>query len=110
MFSGGGHNSDTGEDLVGPEARKKIVERANTIEAFNKALTKLDPSSKKQSQPQGKDNLFGQRLSWILQGWNELNRHPVSQEGLQQARERIQVHSKKTTLVRKPKEIPVRSK
>ena len=39
---------DTGEDLFGPEARKKIVERANTIEAFNKTLTKVDPPAKKQ--------------------------------------------------------------
>ena len=45
---------DTGEDIFGPEARKKIVERDNTIEAFNKALIKVDPPSKKQNQQQGK--------------------------------------------------------
>lgn len=45
---------DTGEDLFGPEARKKIVDRANTIDAFNKALARVDPPSKKQNQQHGK--------------------------------------------------------
>ena len=33
---------DTGE-LFGPSAKKKLMERAETIKAFNEALTKLDP-------------------------------------------------------------------
>ena len=51
---------DTGEDLFGPEARKKIVERTNTIEAFNKALTKVDPPSKKHNQQQGKGRFLAE--------------------------------------------------
>lgn len=49
---------DTGEDLFGPLARKKIVERANTIEAFNKALSKVDPPSKKSNNQQGRGGRF----------------------------------------------------
>ena len=37
---------DTGVELFGPEVRKKITQRASTIEAFNKAISKVDnPSS-----------------------------------------------------------------
>ena len=37
---------DTGLELFGPEVRKKITQRASTIEAFNKAISKVDnPSS-----------------------------------------------------------------
>ena len=41
---------DMGEDFFGPEVRKMIVERANIINAFNKAQTNVDPPSKKQNQ------------------------------------------------------------
>ena len=34
-------------DLFGPVAQKKTVERANTIDVFNKALSKIDLLSKK---------------------------------------------------------------
>ena len=33
---------DTGDELFGPEVRKKITERASTIEAFNKAISRVD--------------------------------------------------------------------
>ena len=33
---------DTGSDLFGPVVRKKLTERANTIEAFNKAIATVD--------------------------------------------------------------------
>ena len=36
---------DLGEasgDLFGPQARQKVIERANIIKAFNKALAKVD--------------------------------------------------------------------
>jgi len=36
---------DTGGELFGPSAKKKLTERAETIKAFNEALTKLDPPS-----------------------------------------------------------------
>ena len=42
---------DTGTELFGPEIRKKITERANTIDAFNKAITKVDNPPKSSSQP-----------------------------------------------------------
>ena len=48
-----GDLGDTGEDLFGPEARKKIVERANTIGAFNKAVGKVDPATKRSHNQQG---------------------------------------------------------
>ena len=38
-------NEDLGEasgDLFGPRARQKVIERANTIEAFNKALARVE--------------------------------------------------------------------
>ena len=37
---------DTGGELFGPSAKKKLTERAETIKAFNEALTKIDPSPK----------------------------------------------------------------
>lgn len=42
---------DTGTQLFGPEVRKKITERANTIDAFNKAISKVDNPTKSSSQP-----------------------------------------------------------
>ena len=39
------YKEDLGEasgDLFGPQARQKVIERANTIEAFNKALAKIE--------------------------------------------------------------------
>ena len=47
-----GDLGDTGEDLFGPEARKKILERANTIHAFNKAVGKVDPATKRSHNQQ----------------------------------------------------------
>ena len=35
----------TGSELLGPEVRKKISERANTIEAFNKAIASVEGTS-----------------------------------------------------------------
>ena len=59
---------DTGEDLFGPLARKKIVERANTIEAFNKALSKVDPPSKKSDNQQGGGGRFLSKGSGVSYG------------------------------------------
>ena len=40
---------ESGAELFGPDVRKKILERANTIDAFNKALTKVEsPASRNQ--------------------------------------------------------------
>ena len=41
---------ESGAELFGPDVRKKILERANTIDAFNKALTKVE-SSASRNQP-----------------------------------------------------------
>ena len=45
---------DSGAELFGPEVRKKILERANTIDAFNKALTKVESPASKNQRPQSR--------------------------------------------------------
>lgn len=53
-----GDLGDTGEDLFSTEARKKIAERANTIDAFNKAVGNVDPTTKRSSNKQGSSGRF----------------------------------------------------
>ena len=63
-----GDLGDTGEDLFGPEARKKIVERANTIDAFNKAVGKVDPTTKRSNNQQGNAGRFLSKGSGVSYG------------------------------------------
>ena len=49
---------DTGTELFGPEIRKKITERANMIDAFNKAISKVDNPTKASSQPSTSGSFF----------------------------------------------------
>ena len=104
-----GDLGDTGEDLFGPEARKKIVERANTIDAFNKAVGKVDPTTKRSRKCW---SFFVQRLGRILRGRTEPYRHPVPKEGLPQVqpKQNNQKSNHKRSVVRKQivsKEKPV---
>ena len=63
-----GDLGDTGEDLFGPEARKKIVERANTIDAFNKAVGKVDPTTKRSGNQKGSSGRFLSKGSGVSYG------------------------------------------
>jgi len=54
---------DTGSELFGPQARKKITERANTIEAFNKALVTVEAPTSSYSAAQGRSPTNSRFLS-----------------------------------------------
>ena len=55
---------DTGGELFGPSAKKKLAEQAETIKAFNEVLTKIDPPAKaatsRLSTTEGR--IFGEKL------------------------------------------------
>lgn len=44
--------------LFGPEVRKMITERAGTIDAFNKAISRVDNPSKSTLQPSASSCFF----------------------------------------------------
>ena len=48
---------EAGKDLFGPELKKKMNERADTIKAFNKALVTLDPPGTSKQKPQHTKNV-----------------------------------------------------
>lgn len=48
---------ETGKKLFGPELKKKMNERADTIKTFNKALVTLDPPGTSKQKPQHTKNV-----------------------------------------------------
>ena len=52
-----GGNGGGWQDLFGPELKKKMNERADTIKAFNKALVTLDPPGTSKQKPQYTKNV-----------------------------------------------------
>lgn len=50
---------DSGRELFGPAVKKKLGERADTIKAFNEALTKLDPPAKTEKDKATSSHFLG---------------------------------------------------
>ena len=67
---------DTGVELFGPEVQKKITQRASTIEAFNKAISKVDNPS---SVPSSSSSFFIQAPGCKVRGRARQKLYPVQQ-------------------------------
>ena len=69
---------DTGSELFGPEVRKKITERANTIDAFNKAIGKVDNPTRPSTEPSTSSSFLSKRPTAKYGGKSGRDQTPYS--------------------------------
>ena len=102
---------ELGDAGSGPQARKKIIERANTIEAFNKAMSKVD-SGLFSSKPNTSGSLFYPRARLSSMGASRAKcsaRTPVPRVATSKATKEPVAHKQgtKSTIPVQPVEVPV---